>query len=735
VALSRRPSARRFDAVTDATPEAPVQDRTAAVTPALVIYLLIYAALGLLAPTQSPGWAFVADVAYLPFRASTTYLLWVASRRSRDQSIARAFALLTVAQGFAVFGNLTWVYTDLTQRETEDLVYIAWSLPYYACSLTAFWFMMRSGRATRAALTDWLDASVLVVAGAALGWYLIAARLAAAQGGDPAAQMLFFTDTALNVTTAFFAAAIWLRAPAGLARGAGARMAASLAMLTTADLIFQAQDLDGTYRSASILDIWYAVAVILSATAADLQRRHPDGDPLPDAKRADRGDLAVFGAVLLSLVPPLIEVGQARGGPGELPTATIGVVLLMLLILVRQRLARAEIERLVAGRLRLEHQLWQAQKLDAIGRLAGGIAHDFNNILAVISSHAQLMRSTAGKSAGADLAEIEFATERAAVLVRRLLTFSTASSPAQRPVVLGDVVTQMQQMLRQLLVSGVTLEFRITDDAATVTLAEGQLEQVLLNLTVNARDATEAGGVVTVTTARVHVTPRSELNRRGLAPGTWAALEVRDTGSGMDAATQARLFEPFFTTKANAGGTGLGLATVAGIVEAAQGRIMVESVPGNGTTMRVFLPIGPEAAPTTAPHTRSESKSSQRGTLLIVDDELPIRSALTRYLSRLGYRVLEAADVTQGVSQLEQHDWQVDLVLTDVRMPDQTGLEMAARVRARRPDIPVLFMTGHADSVRASSAPPRADTIDKPFDLDVVAERVRTRLAEAAAER
>ncbi len=719
----------------DATPAAPVRDRASAVVPALAVYLLVYAALGLLAPTQSAGWALVADIAYLPFRASTTYLLWVAAGQSRDPSIALAFRLLTVAQGLAVFGNLTWVYTDLTQRQTEDLLYIAWTLPYYAGSLSAFWLMMRSGRSARAALTDWIDASVLAVAGAALGWYLIAAQLAAAQEGDLTAEVFFFTDTALNVTTAFFAAAVWLRAPAGLARGAGARLAASLAMLTTADLIFQAQDLAGTYRSASILDLWYATAVILSAMAADLQRRHPDGDQLPDGKRADRGDLAVFGAVILSLVPPLIEVARARNGPGELPAATIGVVILMLLVLVRQRLARAEIERLVAGRLRLEHQLWQAQKLDAIGRLAGGIAHDFNNILAVISSHAQLMRTGTGTGAGADLAEIEFATERAAVLVRRLLTFSSASSPAHRPVVLGDVVAQMQQMLRQLLVSGVSLDFRIADDAATVTLAEGQLEQVLLNLTINARDATEPGGVVTVTTERVHVAPRSELNRRGLSPGTWAALEVRDTGSGMDAATQARLFEPFFTTKADAGGTGLGLATVAGIVEAAQGRIVVESVPGAGTTMRVFLPIGQGAEPAAAPRLRADSTTSQSGTLLIVDDELPIRSALARYLSRLGYRVLEAADVTQGVSQMEQHDWQVDLVLTDVRMPDQTGLEMAARVHARSPAIPVLFMTGHAGSVRAGTAPPRGDTIDKPFDLEVVAERVRTRLAEAAARR
>jgi two-component system cell cycle sensor histidine kinase/response regulator CckA len=255
---------------------------------------------------------------------------------------------------------------------------------------------------------------------------------------------------------------------------------------------------------------------------------------------------------------------------------------------------------------------------------------------------------------------------------------------------------------------------------------------VLLNLAINARDATAAGGAITVTTRRVTVLPRGPLHRRGVGPGVWAVLEVKDTGVGMDSATLEKLFQPFFTTKSSDGGTGLGLATVSGIVHAAEGHVLVESGVGTGTTMTVYIPLVPDEESRSTARRISPPGGAQGDTILIVDDELPIRSALAKYLSRLGYRVIEAADVTQAMSQMEQHEWRVHLVLTDVRMPDSSGVALAARLREKRPNLPVIFMTGQPQAPMrggGNGPPPREDTIEKPFDLQLVAERIRSKLA------
>lgn len=701
----------------------------------LLSYLAVYLLLGWATRVTDSGPAMV-DIAYLPFRTAATVLLFAAARATTTPTIAHGWRLLAIAQAFAVLGNLTWVYSDFAGSEPGNWLYLAWAAPYNALSIAGLWMMIRTRGPRPAGASDWIDAGILMLAASVIAWYFVAARIIPQETSTFESGALFFLDQASSITVTLLAVAVWLRAPGGLSRHAAQLLWVAYGTLAVTDLVFEDQILDATYRNGSILDAAYALAVSLIAIAADTQRRAPAGDPPGDPDRVDRGDLLVLGATAAALIPLTVEILRSDFGSHPMAVLSLGVVMLMLLVLWRQRLARREIGHLMAGRLRLEHQLWHAQKIDAIGQLAGGIAHDFNNVLAVISSHAQLVRSGASADPRAELAEIEFATERAAVLVRRLLTFSSVGSPARQAVVLSDVVASMQQMLRQLLVSGISIEFRIGDDAATVALADGQLEQILLNLTVNARDATNPGGSVIVRTARATVLSRDDLNRRGVAPGLWALLEVSDTGHGMDDATRDRLFEPFFTTKSHTGGTGLGLATVAGIVQAADGHVVVDSAVGVGTTMRVFLPLS--AALPAAPGRTSEVSvhHDAAATILIVDDELPIRTALARYMSRLGYLVIEAADVAQGVSALDQAQWAVDLVLTDVRMPDQTGIEIAARVRERRPNVPVIFMSGQSGApVRTGRAPvfPRADTIDKPFDLEVVAERIRTKLAEARA--
>jgi signal transduction histidine kinase/CheY-like chemotaxis protein len=660
---------------------------------------------------------------------------WLAGKRSEEPLIARGWRYLAIGQAFGVILNATWVYTDLTGRNTSDLFYITMSLPMSGFSIGGFWQMMRPRERPLARSGDWIDAALLVVAGATIAWYFIAAGLVTTGYDKTAALLLFFFDSASNATLVLFAATVWLRAPRGLAPLAMPPTMLGLLAVAAGDLVIERQFVTGTYHPGSFIDIWYAAAVFVLTIGADQQWRNAGQSrrPSPLTRRAD---VLVFGALVASVLPLAVEVATTNVRTNTVAASGLGVLVMMLLLLWRQRLDRHEIERLIAGRIRLEQQLWQAQKLDTIGRLAGGVAHDFNNILAAISAHAQLLRDGASASVSRDAAEIQFATERASVIVRRLLTFSGAAATGRKPVVLGDVVVSMQPMLHQLAHSGARLEFVISDSRAIVALADGHAEQILLNLVVNARDATPPSGRITVTTRRLSVPARSDLERRGIAPGAWAVLEVSDTGIGMDRDTQARLFEPFFTTKSDSGGTGLGLATVAGIVQAADGHVLVDSAPGRGTTMTVYLPLvesGEPEAPVTVPGTQRAGAAGAQ--ILVVDDELPIRSAVARYLSRLGYRVLEAADVPQAMSLVEQHDWQVHLVLTDIRMPDSSGVELAARLRRRHPTLPVLFMSGNADGPlpAGSAAPPREDVIDKPFDLAEVAERVRARLAAPAA--
>ena len=706
-------------------------ERPSAPIAILAVWLIVYSALSLGVETRAAPVPLIINTAYMPFRMLTTYLLWLAARRSTSPAIARGWLLLAAGQLFAVAGNSTWVVSDLAGVDTSNATYLAWTIPFSVLTIAGFVQLMRprDGRTKRAG--DWLDAAVLVVACATIAWYFIAARLVTTGYDDATGVFLFFFDSATNGATVLLAVTVWLRKPHGLAPAAMPRIVIALLMLAAGDLIIEAEIARGTYHIGSLLDIWYASAVLVFALGADAQCRNPSGAATVEPPHADRADALVFGAVAASLAPLTVEVGTSDFLSSALAASGIGVVVLMLLVLWRQRIARQEIDQLVAARLHLEHQLWQAQKLEAIGQMAGGIAHDFNNILAAISAHAQLLRLGSPSSAVDEAREIEFATQRAAVLVRRLLTFSRVSSTTRQPVVLGDVVRTMQAMLRPLVVAEIELDVTIEDGGGVVELADGQLEQILLNLVINARDAAPGAGRIGITTRRVTVQARDALHRRGVAPGVWAVLEVRDNGSGMSAETQSRLFQPFFTTKAETGGTGLGLATVAGIVTAADGHILVESAPGAGTVMTVYLPVAAISADRRAEATLDTASQPVTGTIMVVDDELPIRTALARYLTRHGHTVIEAADVTQALSLLEQREWDVDLILTDVRMPERTGIEMAAIARARRPDIPILFMSGYADApVRggAHGAPPAADMIDKPFDLDVVAERVRERL-------
>ncbi len=379
----------------------------------------------------------------------------------------------------------------------------------------------------------------------------------------------------------------------------------------------------------------------------------------------------------------------------------------------------------------LEEQLRQAQKMDAIGRLAGGVAHDFNNLLTAVMVAAETAARDLGPADPAREAvrDVLAAADRAAALTRQLLAFSRRQVLVARPVDLSALVAGMAGMLRRLIGEPIAIETALPAGLPAVRADPGQLEQIVLNLAVNARDAMPGGGRLTIETATVEVGEGGAPDAPGLAAGANVALAVTDTGAGMSEEVKSHLFEPFFTTKGVNEGTGLGLATVYGIVRQSGGRIGVRSASGEGSRFRVYLPAtrdAAEAAPAPPP-----PASDLRGsaTLLLVEDEAAIRKALAPLLRRTGYAVLEAASGADALRVAAEHAGAIDLLLTDVVMPGMTGPTLARRLGEARPGLKVLFMSGYARDEPPLPAPGGGvGFIDKPFRPERLLEKLRETL-------
>jgi PAS domain S-box-containing protein len=360
----------------------------------------------------------------------------------------------------------------------------------------------------------------------------------------------------------------------------------------------------------------------------------------------------------------------------------------------------------VTDRRELETNLLQAQKMQAVGQLAGGIAHDFNNMLTAIIGYAGLLAARIHeRDDQEDLAEIDRAAKRAQALTEQLLSFSRRSAPRTELLDLGELVAGLEPMLRRLIDEDIALDLRPGVRSVLVEGDPGRLEQVLVNLVINARDAMQSGGQLTVTVST--------------AP-PYAKLVVADTGSGMDAATRARVFEPFFTTKEPGKGTGLGLATVYGIVDQAGGRIAIDSEPGAGTEVAVLLPMA--SAP------EEEPPPVRLPTVLIVEDEPTIRRLVKRVLEADGKRVLDAGDGHEALEILERENGAVDLLITDIVMPGMNGPELVEHVSARWPELRVVYSSGYTDSRLAGRGfdENAVDLLRKPYSVD----ELRARVAE-----
>ncbi len=378
---------------------------------------------------------------------------------------------------------------------------------------------------------------------------------------------------------------------------------------------------------------------------------------------------------------------------------------------------------------RLEEQFRQAQKMEAVGQLAAGVAHDFNNLLTVITSYSDLLlgdlESTDPRRE--DLEEIRKATMGAAGLTRQLLAFSRQQVLEPKVLDLNAIVSGAGNMLQRLIGEDIRLVTVLAPDLGAVKADPGQLEQVILNLAVNARDAMPEGGKITVETANAELDAAYAAEHIPVGPGAYVLFSVSDTGVGMEEETKRRIFEPFFTTKEKGKGTGLGLATVYGIVKQSGGFVWVYSEPGHGTTFKIYLPRVNEKAEVVPRGTALPPSVRGTETVLLAEDAGPLRTVVRQILKRNGYTVLEAPDGKSALDKAAEHAGPIHLLLTDVIMPEMSGRQLAERLRARRPELKVLFVSGYTDNaiVRHGILEPGIAFLQKPFSPESLARKVR----------
>jgi len=389
----------------------------------------------------------------------------------------------------------------------------------------------------------------------------------------------------------------------------------------------------------------------------------------------------------------------------------------------------------VTDRKKLEEQFRQSQKMEAVGRLAGGIAHDFNNLLMVIQGYADLLaeRIAPSDSLRRNAEQIQLAAQRAAGLTHQLLAFSRKQMLAPKVLNLNAVVMDMEKMLRRVIGEDISLQTLPTADACLVKADRSQIEQVIMNLAVNARDAMPHGGRLTIETANVEFDAATSHARMPIPPGKYVMLAVTDNGVGMDEKTKTHIFEPFFTTKEKGKGTGLGLATVYGVVKQSGGYVWVYSEPGHGTTFKIYLPQIAEPAALSSPERGLDSRNLPKGSevVLLVEDEAGVRDLAREYLEMSNYTVLVAEDGHTALELAAMHAGPIHLLLTDVVMPGIGGRELAERVARLRPDIKVLYMSGYTDQAVNQQGILGDDAIllQKPFTLATLASKLREILA------
>jgi len=392
---------------------------------------------------------------------------------------------------------------------------------------------------------------------------------------------------------------------------------------------------------------------------------------------------------------------------------------------------RDTLERNQELRQQLEEQLRQAQKMDALGRLAGGVAHDFNNLLTVIKGNSDLAleRLKPTDAVRGNCEQIRRVADRAALLTRQLLAFSRRQMLQPKILDLNELIVEMGRLLQRLLREDIEYKVQLGEPLGRVKADPGQLEQVLLNLIVNASDAMPKGGTLTIETENVCVDALYAQPRPPLAPGDYVMLAVSDTGFGMDANIKARIFEPFFTTKEPGKGTGLGLATVYGVVKQSSGYIFVDSAPGVGARFEIYLPQVADKAETVPAGGRATKVRGGRETVLLVEDEADVRTLTCEFLTAAGYQVLTAVDGEDGFDIGNKFAEAIDVLVTDIVMPRMRGPELAKRLKRLLPDLKVVYMSGYTEEFgEGQNLLEGASFLQKPFSRDALLQQIRDTL-------
>jgi PAS domain S-box-containing protein len=384
-----------------------------------------------------------------------------------------------------------------------------------------------------------------------------------------------------------------------------------------------------------------------------------------------------------------------------------------------------------------EHQLRQAQKMEAVGRLSGGIAHDFNNLLSVIIGYADELDPSTGEAdkLRRNAEQIKKAGLRAAALTRQLLAFSRQQVLQPKILELNAVVTDLAKMLTRLIGADIDLILKLDPATGRVQADQSQLDQVIVNLVVNARDAMPSGGKLVIETVNIELSTQ-QAGSRFLKPGSYVQLTVTDTGTGMDAETIAHIFEPFFTTKEKGRGTGLGLSTVYGIIKQSGGYILADSEPGQGTSFRIFLPRATKSVSSQTTKVETSSAALGTSTVLVVEDEESLRDLISEVLGRHGYRVLTATDGAKALETARKHRGQIQLLLTDVVLPGIGGPILSKQLSSEQPDMKTLYMSGYSDfnAFGSGSLPPDSRLLHKPFTKEALLQEVGQALTRARSE-
>jgi signal transduction histidine kinase/CheY-like chemotaxis protein len=385
---------------------------------------------------------------------------------------------------------------------------------------------------------------------------------------------------------------------------------------------------------------------------------------------------------------------------------------------------------------RLEEQLLLTQKMEAIGRLAGGIAHDFNNLLGVILGNSELILKTLPQESPARVRveEIKMAGEEAASVTQQLLAFSRQQVFAPQTVHLNVVLKDLEPLLKRIVRESIHFEMQLGQGVEHIHVDRSKLSQVILNLVANARDAMSAGGRLKIETSNFELGEAYAHEHVDVKPGPYVQLSVSDSGSGMDRETVSRIFEPFFTTKEKGRGTGLGLATVYGIVRQSGGHIWVYSEPGAGTTFKIYFPRVPETGDSAAAPAVKDVASSASETILLVEDSKLLAKVTRDFLEGEGFTVLLAASPREAIQVAEAYQGPIQLLLTDVVLPEMNGKQLAEALHARRPEMKVLYMSGYTNGILSEHAFQAADVafIEKPFSQQALSKKVRQTLGQSA---